>query len=122
MTYYDQKQLLAQSFGTIKAQRKLASVLTNRVEDEPVLDGSSSKRAKKGTNDARLQDMALGVKSGHDEVKKQMISASERRKTLYSKDALMPSDIFENLPYKMTHKALKEGNEEELKKLLNPFV
>ena len=33
MTYYDQKQLLAQSFGTAKAQRKLASVLTNRVDD-----------------------------------------------------------------------------------------
>ena len=35
MNYYDQKQLLAQSFGTAKAQRKLASVLTNRIEDEP---------------------------------------------------------------------------------------
>ena len=53
MTYYDQKQILAQSFGTAKARRKLASVLTNRVEDD-----TSNVNNKKGTRDARVQDMA----------------------------------------------------------------
>lgn len=66
--------------------------------------------------------MAQDVKSGHDDIKKQVATAGKRRKTMYSKDALMPSDIFENLPYKKTFKALKEADEEELRNLLCPFV
>ena len=33
-SYYEMKQDLAKSFGTAKAQRKLQSVLANRVEDD----------------------------------------------------------------------------------------
>lgn len=33
LEYYEQKKLVAGSFGTDKAKRKLASVMTNRVDD-----------------------------------------------------------------------------------------
>lgn len=49
-TYYDQKQILAESFGTAKAQRKFRSVMTNRVEDE----APDSKNNAKGTRDSRV--------------------------------------------------------------------
>jgi hypothetical protein len=91
LTYYDQKQLLAQSFGTAKAQRKLASVLTNRVDDAPELDknGQPTKR-KKGARDSRLQPMAESVHQKQETIKKENATASQRRKVLYGKEILMP--------------------------------
>jgi len=123
MTYYDQKQLLAQSFGTAKAQRKLASVLTNRVEDEPVLDkdGVATKK-KKGSRDTRLQPMAEEIKQKTESIKKEQATASQRRKVMYGKEVLMPHEILQNIPFKQTHEALKKDDEEGMKNLLCPFV
>jgi hypothetical protein len=77
MTYYDQKQLLAQAFGTAKAQRKLASVLTNRVDEQPVVDkdGKPTKR-KKGAHDNRLQPLAEALQEKTEMIKKEQASAS----------------------------------------------
>ena len=54
--------MLAQSFGTAKAQRHLASVLTNRVDE--VTEG------KKGIHDSRVQKMAKNVNKDAAEIKK----------------------------------------------------
>ena len=56
MSYYDQKKLQIGTFGTGKAQRKLASVMANQVDEEADLEAAlkSNKRAK-GTQDGRLE-------------------------------------------------------------------
>lgn len=51
LEYYEQKKLVAGSFGTDKAKRKLASVMTNRVDDnQDDVDGEGvgKKRSRKG--------------------------------------------------------------------------
>ena len=90
MAYYDQKQLLAQSFGTAKAQRKLASVLTNRVDD----NDAGGKSTSKGVRDSRVQDMASTVARDMNEVKKDTMNNEAKKASLYSKQALMPDNIF----------------------------
>ena len=116
LAYYEQKKLLAQSFGTAKAQRKLQSVLTNRVE-EIVGEGSS-----KGINDQRLQTLAQNVTKDTNEMKKSNIQTDSKRQQTYSREALMPASIFEVIPYKYTHEALKNEDEPKLKELLCGFV
>ena len=54
MTYYDQKRLQVGTFGTGKAQRKLASVMTNRVDEEAELEAALKSKRAKGTHDNRL--------------------------------------------------------------------
>ena len=53
MSHWDKKQLTVASFGTEKAKRKQASLMSNRVEEGPG-DGAPMKRRKKGTGDDRL--------------------------------------------------------------------
>ena len=117
LAYYDQKQLLAQSFGTAKAQRKLASVLTNRVDDQPANENSS-----KGVRDQRVHEMANEVSKVAAEVKKAAVGSEAKKQQLYSRDALMPENVFDLLPYKETHEALKESDEDKLRELLCGFV
>ena len=95
LAYYEQKKILAQSFGTAKAQRKLESVLTNRVEE--IQTGS------KGIHDSRVQKMAKNVSKDAAEVKKQNISTDSKKKAMYNRAALMPDTIFDLIPYKQTH-------------------
>ena len=71
LAYYDQKKLLAQSFGTAKAQRKLQSVLTNRVDE--VAGGS------KGIYDSRVQTMAQTVSKDAAEIKKQNVTTDSKK-------------------------------------------
>lgn len=66
--------------------------------------------------------MAESVAEKHEVVKKELVSASQRRKVLYGKDVLMPQAIFQNIPYKQTHEALKMDDYESLKTLLCSFV
>ena len=54
MTYYEQKKLQVGTFGTGKAQRKLNSVMTNRVDEEAELEAALKSKRAKGTHDNRL--------------------------------------------------------------------
>ena len=65
MTYYDQKRLQVGTFGTGKAQRKLASVMTNRVDEEAELEAALKSKRAKGTHDNRLQSGAEHVVKAH---------------------------------------------------------
>lgn len=98
-------------------------MLTNRVDDEPVLDkdGKPMKR-KKGAHDSRLQPVAEELQMKAEALKKEQATASQRRKILYCKEMLMPQEILQNIPFKQTHEALKKDDKEALKKLLCSFV
>lgn len=104
-TYYEQKQVLAQSFGTAKAQRKLQSVLTNRVED-----GDANTKNTKGVRDARVQEMATIVAKDTNEAKKASANTEAKKSQMYNRATLMPATILELLPYKETHEALKNSD------------
>ena len=58
MTYYDQKKIQIGTFGTGKAQRKLASILANQVDDAKDQEAAIKSKRAKGTYDNRL---ALGA-------------------------------------------------------------
>ena len=96
MTYYDQKKLQIGTFGSGKAQRKLASVMANQVDEQGDLEAAqkSTKRAK-GTHDGRLHLGAEHVVSSHDRIKKEAQQSAAKRKVLYSRQALIPSEIIE---------------------------
>jgi hypothetical protein len=46
------------------------------------------------------------------------MTLSDRRHHMYSRDKLIPKELIEEINYKKTYEALKEYNEEELKKLM----
>lgn len=117
LTYYDQKQILAESFGTAKAQRKFRSVMTNRVEDV-----APDSKNTKGTRDVRIQEMADAVVKDTAEMKKSSANTDAKKAQLYSRAALMPDSVFELLPYKETHEALKNSDADALRELLCGFV
>lgn len=95
LAYYEQKKILAQSFGSAKAQRHLQSVLTNRVEE--------TAEGKRGVNDQRVKKMAQAVKENADQIKKLNSVNETKRRKLFSQEALMPAQIFDLVPYKETH-------------------
>ena len=76
MTHWDKKQLTVASFGTEKAKRKQASLQANRVE-EPVGEGTPSKRRKTGTGDDRLQEVAEKVVEEAEKAKKDAITTAQ---------------------------------------------
>ena len=65
---------MAQSFGTAKAQRKLASVLTNRVDDT-----AGNENGNKGVRDQRIQEMANQVSKDAAEMKKAAQGSDTKR-------------------------------------------
>ena len=73
-TYYDQKQILAESFGTAKAQRKFRSVMTNRVQDE-----APDQNNTKGTRDSRVQEMADAVVKDTAEMRKSSANTEAKK-------------------------------------------
>ena len=93
MTYYDQKKLQIGTFGTGKAQRKLASVMANQVDEDAALDAALKSKRAKGTHDGRLTSGAEHVATSHEQVKKEAAQSAAKRRTLYSKDALLPVNI-----------------------------
>jgi hypothetical protein len=92
----------------------MKSAENNRVEDE---EGAMAKKSSKG-----LKKMAKNVQEDITLVKSTMLSSSERRKTLYSRDALMPEHIFSDIPYSETYNALKTEDMDKLKDLMCSFV
>lgn len=124
MNYYDVKKLVAGSFGTDKAKRKLASVMTNRVDDEGDLEKALKSKRAKGTFDSRLHDAAEAVVEQHAKVKKEASQSAAKRRQLYSEEALLPESIVGKLPFKLTHEALQahQSNPDQLKGLLCSFA
>ena len=115
MTYYDQKKLQIGTFGTGKAQRKLASVMANQVDEEADLEAALKSKRAKGTYDGRLQSGAEHVVQSHERVKKEATQSVSKRKTLYSKQAVLPVDIIRQLPFKNTCKALRKQDKDMLR-------
>lgn len=66
--------------------------------------------------------MANTVTKDTDDHKKNTANNDAKKKELYGRRALMPDNIFELLPYKETHEALKDEDEDALKALLCSFV
>ena len=46
----------------------------------------------------------------------------KRRKALYSKEALMPNEIFDTIPFQNTLEAIEERKDEDLKQMVCPYV
>lgn len=78
-------------------------------------DVSPTKRSRHGANDIGLHEAAELVRDDHRQAKKDGAMNAKKRKVLYSKEALMPADIFEYIPYEKTLEAIEEGNDEALK-------
>lgn len=91
--------------------------MTNRVDD----DGEGAAKTK-GVNDARVKKMAEKVKNEADKMKAENSMTEARRRSLYSREALMPADVFEVIPYQETHQALLDENSDALANLLCSFV
>lgn len=66
--------------------------------------------------------MANQVSKDAAEVKKAAQGSDTKRQQQYSKEVLMPDAVFELIPYKETHEALKNQDEDKLKELLCGFV
>jgi hypothetical protein len=88
-------------------------VLANRVED----DSATANKAK-GIHDQRIHQMAQDVNKDAQEAKKQNLTGKKQ----YSKQQLFCEHIFELLPYKQTHEALKNEDLTALQVLLCKFV
>lgn len=122
MTYYDQKKLQIGTFGTGKAQRKLASVIANQVDDAADLESALKSKRAKGAHDTRLTQGAEHVASSHTQVKKEAAQSAAKRRTLYSKAALLPDSIVKKLPFKNTRKALSKQDKDSLREFLCGFI
>lgn len=66
--------------------------------------------------------MADAVVRDTAEMKKQNTNSDAKKAQMYNRAALMPDSIFELLPYKETHEALKNSDLEALRELLCGFV
>ena len=91
--------------------------MTNRVDDQ-----AGNEKNSKGVRDQRVHEMANEVSKVSAEIKKAAIGSDAKKQQLYSKAALMPENVFDLLPYKETHEALKAYDEEKLRELLCGFV
>lgn len=54
--------------------------------------------------------------------KDQQLTKKQKRKQNYSRDALLPQDILDLIPYKQTYEALQKEDTEALSQLLSSFV
>ena len=122
MTYYDQKRLQVGTFGTGKAQRKLASVMANQVDEDADLEAALKSKRAKGTHDGRLDQAADHVAGALQEVKKAASQSVSKRIKNYAREKLLPVDTIKQLPYKQTRKALKDEDRDALKEVLCSFV
>jgi hypothetical protein len=91
--------------------------MTNRVEDV-----APDAKNTKGTRDSRVQEMADAVVKDTAEMKKSSVNTDAKKAQLYSRANLMPDSVFELLPYKETHEALKNSDADALRELLCGFV
>ena len=66
--------------------------------------------------------MADAVVKDTIEMKKQSANTDAKKAQMYNRAMLMPEQIFELLPYKETHEALKNSDTEALRELLCGFV
>ena len=101
--------------------------MNNRVtEDVQEGDGAlPSKRKKTGANDSSLMAAAEMVNTDHTRAKAETVSTVKKRRMMYSKKALMPEEIFNELPYQKTLEALEneaDDWEENLRALLCNYV
>lgn len=66
--------------------------------------------------------MADAVVKDTVEMKKQSANTDAKKAQMYNRAMLMPDAIFDLLPYKETHEALKQGDADALRELLCGFV
>ena len=108
MSYMQKKMLVAGDFGVLKAQRNVASLITNKVDDDGVTN-----RAGKGAQDEQILAKAIQLEKDGQESKKQGESGAQYRRQAYSKEGLLPDSMLSQIPYKETYEALqKEDNDE----------
>lgn len=113
MSFMDKKLQLVNAFGTKKSQKKVTSMLTNMVDE-----GGITHSANKGVRDQRLAEKALYIANDQEALTRDLLTLSERRQHLYSREKLLPYALLEGMPYKKTFDALRTENEEELRSLI----
>jgi hypothetical protein len=92
MSYMEKKLQLVNSFGTKKSIKKVTSMLTNTVDE-----GGITNKEGKGVRDRRLMDMAEIIEGQQEDLKKEQMSNTERRKIMYSKEKLLPDKIIHDM-------------------------
>lgn len=107
MNRFDQKLQLVEAFGTKKALKKVTSLRTNQVDDSGLIN-----TADKGIRDSRLAQRAHVIEDEQETLKKDLLSQGDKRLHLYSKAKILPSQIIDDMPYKLTFEALKKEDEE----------
>ncbi len=96
--------------------------MANQVDEDADLEAALKSKRAKGTLDSRLADGADYVARTHEKIKKEAGQSAAKRKSLYSKQALLPNEIVKQLPFKDTRKALKNEDKDALKEVLCAFV
>mgnify|MGYP001807121770 CR=1 FL=1 len=62
------------------------------------------------------------IAEGQAELRKDNKLANQKRRSMYTKEKLLPSEIINEVPYRKTYEALKEDKFDELKSLfLNSY-
>ena len=102
-----------EAFGTKKSQKKVTSLLTNMIGEDGI-----TQRGDRGIRDGRLKDRAGVIEEVQEGVKREMMSLTDRRHILYAREKILPQDIINEIPYKLTHEALHKENEEGLRSLI----
>ncbi len=113
MSYMDKKKQLVDAFGTSKSKKKVTSMMSNMVEE-----GGITNKEGRGVRDSRLTEKAQNIAEEEQQLQKELMTKGERRQYLYSRDKLLPEDVLNQMPYKLTYEALTKVDEEQLKKLL----
>ncbi len=73
-------------------------------------EGGITNQSNRGVRDHRLTDKAHLIADDQEVLKQDILTANQRRKTLYSKEVLLPQELLNEVPYRNTYEALKEDN------------
>jgi len=110
--------LLVKVFGPDKAKRDRRNLMTNKIDDEGVVN--------KDDRGVRNHEIAEKARQLHQEQQDSGKNAdnrlSNKRKTHYSMQGLFPDDILSMIQHKPIYQALQEENEDLLKEKFSPFV
>ena len=112
MTYMNQKLHLVNAFGTKKSNKKVTSMMTNMVDE-----GGMTNQQNKGLRDHRIAERALHIAEDQAELRKDNIIANKKRRSMYSKEKLLPAEVINEVPYRMTYEALKDSRYEDLRSI-----
>lgn len=117
MSHMARKALLVNDFGVDKAKRATASLITNKIEDDGLInkDGRGARDQSILATAQKLDQDIQTSRKGHADDK-------AKKKAMYSRKGLLPDEILQTIAHKEIYQALQEYDEEYLKSSFNGFA